>query len=403
MLLLEYMRPKEKIVICIEDNKKEAIRVMQETFADEPDVEVSVLPTLYPQGERKVLVYNITGRIVPEGARLSKVGVVVTNITTITVFARYIENGLPLLYKTVTVDGPSVKNPSNVLAPIGTPIRALFDFCGGFIGDEPKKIIVGGPMMGVAQASLDVPVVKTTNCILAYPESALITPKETACIRCGRCLSVCPMSLMPPNIESAYLLSNLETLKHYKVNMCVECGSCAYVCPAKRQLVQVMQLSKERLWLEKLEQKELEQQREAKAAAKVMSAAEAKAAATEKAAADAERAAAVKALAAKRAAAAAEKAAEEAAVAAEEAKRAAEEAERAALEAKEAEEAEKSTTEKIEAEKAAAKKIVTKKTALEKDVAAEMVAAQKAVAHERALANAVANRTRKNQDKGAKG
>jgi len=252
-LLLEYMKPKRKIIICIEDNKKEAVRVMQETFANEEHVQVSILPTLYPQGERKVLVYNITGRVVPEGARLSDVGVIVTNVTTITVFARYIEYGLPLIYKTVTVDGPSVKTPGSVLAPIGTPIRELFEFCGGFTGSEPKKIIMGGPMMGIALPNADMPVVKTTNCILAFPETLAAVPKETACIKCGRCLSVCPMKLMPPNIESAFLLANLDMLEHYKVNMCVECGSCAYICPAKRQLVQVMQLSKEKLWHRKQE------------------------------------------------------------------------------------------------------------------------------------------------------
>jgi len=252
-LLEEFMRPK-KICICIEDNKVEAIRVMRETFEHDEDVEVCVLPTMYPQGERKVLVHNITGRIVPAGARLADVGVIVTNVTTIAVFARYIRTGLPLIKKVVTVDGPAIKNPSNVLAPIGTPIRELFDFCGGFT-ESPRKIIVGGPMMGFSQPSLDVPVVKTTNCLLAYPESATYHPDATECIKCGRCLSVCPMRLMPPNIEAAYLQCNIEALKHYNAGMCVECGSCAYVCPAKRPLVQTIQLSKERLWLDEKEAK----------------------------------------------------------------------------------------------------------------------------------------------------
>ena len=252
-LLLKYMQPKAKVYICIENNKRPAISVMQETFAGDDRVEIKVLPTLYPQGERKVLVANVTGRVVPEGARLSEVGVIVTNVTTIAVFARYIKTGLPLVYRTLTIDGPAVRNPKNVLAPIGTPLRALFKYC-GLIGGEPKKIITGGPMMGIAQPSMDVPVVKTTNCVLAFPDSADIEPKVTVCIKCGRCLSVCPMSLMPPNIEVSYENGRLDALRHYKVNMCVECGSCAYICPAKRPLVQVMQLSKEKLWLD--EQKE---------------------------------------------------------------------------------------------------------------------------------------------------
>ena len=265
-LLLDYMKPRKGIIICIEDNKPEAIKIMQETFASEEKVEIRTLPALYPQGERKVLVYNVTQRIVPEGARLADVGVIVTNVTTIAVYARYIESGLPLVNKIITVDGPSVKTPKNVLAPIGTPLRELFEFCGGFksgeasaddtsAGGEPKKIIVGGPMMGVAQPSLDVTVVKTTNSVLAFPEKDVITPKETACIKCGRCLGVCPMSLMPPNIETAFRFKQLDKLEHYKVNMCVECGSCAYVCPAKRPLVQTMQLSNEMLWRRKQEQK----------------------------------------------------------------------------------------------------------------------------------------------------
>jgi electron transport complex protein RnfC len=245
-LLLEHMRPKEKIIICIEDNKPEAIEKMNETFTGMDKVKIAVLPTLYPQGERRVLVYNTTGRIVPEGARLADVGVIVSNITTIAVFAKYINYGIPLVNKVITVDGPSVVSPKNVLAPIGTPIRELFDFCGGFKDGQPKKILFGGPMMGVAQPSLDVPVVKATNSVLAFPLSAL--PKETACIKCGRCLNVCPMSLMPPNIEAAFQLKSLEKLKHFKVSMCVECGCCAYVCPAKRPLVQTMMLSKNLLW-----------------------------------------------------------------------------------------------------------------------------------------------------------
>ncbi|MCL2426575.1 MAG: electron transport complex subunit RsxC [Oscillospiraceae bacterium] len=250
-LLLEYMKPRKKIYICIEDNKPEAIRVMEEVFADEEKVEVFVLPTSYPQGERKVLVYNVTGRIVPEGARLADVGVIVTNVTTIAVFARYIATGIPLINKIVTVDGSAVRNPQNLLVPIGTPIRELFDFCGGFPDGEPRRIIVGGPMMGYAQPSLDAPIVKTTNCVLACHETDDAALMLTACIKCGRCLTACPMRLMPPNIESAYSIKNYDALKHFKVNMCVECGSCAYVCPAKRPLVQVMQLSKEALWLQK--------------------------------------------------------------------------------------------------------------------------------------------------------
>lgn len=258
-LLLKYMKPNKKIIICIEDNKPEAIESMRKTFDGNGMVDVLALPTSYPQGERKVLVYNVTGRIVPEGARLADVGCIVNNCTTIAVIGRYVKTGFPLLEKVVTVDGPAVATPKNVRAPIGTPIGDLFTFCGGFTCEHPGKILVGGPMMGIAQPDLDMPVVKTTNSLLAFPPDESSTKgrrglqKTTACIKCGRCLDVCPMSLMPPNIESSFNAGDLDALKHYKVNMCVECGSCAYVCPAKRPLVQAIQLSKTLLWKKKNE------------------------------------------------------------------------------------------------------------------------------------------------------
>ena len=249
-LLLKFMKPKKKVFICIEDNKPAAIESMRNAFNGNDMVDVFVLPTSYPQGERKVMVYNVTGRIVPEGARLADVGCIVNNCTTVAVFDKYIKTGRPLVEKVVTVDGPNVKNPQNVLAPIGTPIRELFEFCGGFNSDLTGKILSGGTMMGVAQPDLDVPVVKTTNSLLALlPETdSRKKIKETACIKCGRCIDVCPMSLMPPNIEEAFTAKRIDKFEHYKINLCVECGSCAYVCPAKRPLVQAIQLSKDMLW-----------------------------------------------------------------------------------------------------------------------------------------------------------
>lgn len=265
-LLKEFLNPK-KIFICIEDNKAEAISKMRETFADVEYVEVKVLPTFYPQGERKVLVYNVTGRLVPEGARLHDVGCMVLNCTTVTVFARYASLGIPLVQKVVTVDGTAVRTPKNVLAPIGTPIKELFEFCGGFLG-MPKKLIAGGPMMGIALPSLDVPVVKTTNAILAFLEEDVRPVHVTACIKCGRCVRRCPMRLMPVNVEAAYLIKKPEQLGALKVGMCVECGSCAYVCPAKRPLVQVMQLSKNMLYAYNAELKALAEKRAVKEAGK---------------------------------------------------------------------------------------------------------------------------------------
>jgi len=244
----EYLKPKN-LIICIEYNKPEPIRIFKELCKNEKSVSVHVLPGLYPQGERKVLVYNVTGRIVPEGGRLPDVGCIVINCSTVAAFAKYIKTGLPLVSKCVTVDGSAVKNPKNVITPIGTPVRELFEFCGG-LKDDVKKVTLGGPMMGTAipNLDLDIPVVKITNAVIAYSEKDAQPPEPSVCIKCGRCIQRCPMKLMPPNIENAFELKRPDLLKKFKVNMCAECACCAFTCPAKRPLVQVMILSKNMLY-----------------------------------------------------------------------------------------------------------------------------------------------------------
>ncbi|MCL2832624.1 MAG: electron transport complex subunit RsxC [Treponema sp.] len=248
-LLQKYLDPKN-VIICIEENKPEPIAIMKKYCAGTPGMEVRKLPSLYPQGERKVLVYNVTGRIVPEGARLPDIGCVVINCSTVAAFAKYIRTGIPLVSRCITVDGPGIVNPKNVIAPIGTPVRSLVEFCGG-LKDGVKMVTLGGPMMGTAIPDLDIPVVKVTSAVLAFTEkskSPFEAPETTACLKCGRCIVKCPMNLMPPYIENAFELKKPELLQKYKVNMCLECGCCAYTCPAKRPLVQVMSLSKDMLW-----------------------------------------------------------------------------------------------------------------------------------------------------------
>jgi len=259
LLMQKYLKPKN-IFICIEDNKPEPIKLMKELCAkssfDGTNVDVKVLPSLYPQGERKVLVYNVTGRIVPEGGRLPDVGCIVVNCTTVAVFAKYIKTGNPLVTKCVTVDGSGVNQHKNVIVPIGTLVRDVLAFCGG-LKDDVGKITLGGPMMGAAIPNIDlpIPVVKITSAILAFTANDAGVLEQTACIKCGRCLYQCPMNLMPPYIEEAYELKNFDKLKKFKVNMCAECACCAYTCPAKRPLVQVMTLAKDILWHYEQEQK----------------------------------------------------------------------------------------------------------------------------------------------------
>ena len=241
-LLKKYLQVK-RVIIGIEDNKPECIGAFRKLCKAGDGVEIKALPAMYPQGGEKVLIYNTIGRVVPEGKLPIDAGAIVINCTTLAAVARYIKTGMPLVEKYVTVDGSAVKNPKNVIAPIGTPMKDVFDFCGGFRA-EPKKVLYGGPMMGLAATNLDAPILKNTNAILAFGDREAVLPKETACIKCGRCVSHCPFNLAPTDIETAFMLKKTEDLEALKVNLCMECGCCAYVCPANRPLVQVNKLAK---------------------------------------------------------------------------------------------------------------------------------------------------------------
>lgn len=232
--------------IGIEDNKPEAIAKLTEMTKNDAGIDVVKLKSKYPQGAEKVLIYETTGRVVGEGKLPADVGVIVANITTAAKIAGYLRDGVPLIEKRVTVDGGAVKEPKNVMVTIGTPIRQVLDFCGGFKA-EPKKILMGGPMMGTAVYDENYPIVKNNNAILAFDQSQVEEYSETDCIRCGRCVRACPFNLMPLRIEDAYNKGDNDALLHYKANLCMECGCCAYACPAKHHLVQVNRLAKARL------------------------------------------------------------------------------------------------------------------------------------------------------------
>jgi electron transport complex protein RnfC len=235
-----------RCIIGVEDNKPEAIKKLEELTANEPKISVKTLKSKYPQGAEKVLIYETTGRVVGEGKLPADVGVVVCNVTTADKIAGYLRDGIPLISKRVTVDGGAVKEPKNVNVLIGTPIIKVLEFCGGFKA-EPKKLIMGGPMMGTAVYDENYPVIKNNNAILAFDEKQVEEYAETDCICCGRCVMACPFNLMPLRIEDAFNKEDNEALEKYKVNLCMECGCCAYACPAKRHLVQVHRLAKARL------------------------------------------------------------------------------------------------------------------------------------------------------------
>lgn len=233
------------VIIGIEDNKPQAIAKLQAAVADIEGASVKALKAQYPQGGEKVLIYECTGKIVPEGKLPSDVGCVVMNVSSIAFVAKYMRTGMPLITKRLTVDGDAITEPKNVEVAIGTSFSDVIDFCGGF-KTEPKKIIMGGPMMGFAVPTINYPVLKNNNAILAFSaaKTAEAEKPETPCIRCARCVNACPFSLMPAAIEKAYKAGNVDALKALKVNLCMECGCCAYVCPAKRNLVSVNRLAK---------------------------------------------------------------------------------------------------------------------------------------------------------------
>lgn len=243
----------KKVIIGVENNKREAISNMKALCDD--TVSVKVLPPIYPQGAEKVLIYNCTGKIVPEGKLPLDVGVVVLNCTTLAFIASYVKTGIPLVSKTVTVDGSAVAEPKNVIVPIGTSVEDVFNFCGGF-KEEPRKVFYGGPMMGITVPDLSAPILKNTNAIIALNEKDAIIPEPTPCIRCGKCIDTCPLKLMPVEFARALNIKDVELLEKRKVNLCMECGCCSYICPAHRPLVENNKLAKAELRKHKAAMKE---------------------------------------------------------------------------------------------------------------------------------------------------
>ena len=233
----------KRFIIGIENNKPKCIKKLREFFSEDSSVEIDALPAIYPQGGEKVLVYNTMKRIIPKGGFPLDVGAVVINVTTLAFIGEYLETGIPLIKKCITVDGSAVKEPKNVIAPIGTPLSHVFECAGGF-KSEVYKVLYGGPMMGIAVPSLELPVLKMTNAVIAMDKKEGAPPVTTQCINCGNCLNHCPLKLDPRAIERAYKQSRGEDLEKLCVDLCMECGCCAYVCPAKRPLVQTNKLAK---------------------------------------------------------------------------------------------------------------------------------------------------------------
>lgn len=223
--------------IGIEDNKPDAIENMKKIFENNGYTDMSVfpLPSSYPKGAERVLLYEITGKTMDAGVLPADLGVILDNVTTVAAIAEYFNTGMPLVRRRVTVDGNAVKEPKNVFVPVGTQVADVAEFCGGY-KREPKKIILGGPMMGRAINSDSVPTMKNTGSILLFGNEAAQVKEETACINCGRCHTACPFGLMPMIFAEAYERKDADRLNDFRIMQCMSCGSCSYVCPARRPL-----------------------------------------------------------------------------------------------------------------------------------------------------------------------
>lgn len=240
--------------ICIEKNKPDAIEVLKKKFADKPYVVIHELNAIYPQGAKQVMLYNATGRVAIAGKRFPSFGALIINVSTLSKMAEYLNTGMPLVERIVTVDGPAVKKPGNFIAPIGTSIRTLLELTETNL-EAVGKVVIGGPMNGNATVSVDSPIVKVSNCILAFDEKTATLPEPSACIRCGRCMEKCPVDIHVAGVEAAASIKDEEkraaALIETGVRQCVDCGCCSYVCPAHRPLLAMNQDAK--WWLKQYE------------------------------------------------------------------------------------------------------------------------------------------------------
>ncbi|MEG1501041.1 MAG: electron transport complex subunit RsxC [Clostridiales bacterium] len=240
----------KNIIIAIKDDKKEAIGSLQKSLEKVAEnvrstTLIRPLKSVYPLGAEKVLIKILTGKEMMLNKIPADVGCLVMNITTVSFISQYLKTGIPLTHKRITLDGSAILNPQNVMVPIGTSIKDLINFTGGY-KTPAGKIIAGGPMTGIAIDSQHVPLMKPDNAVIAMSIKDAGHEEFTNCIRCGRCNDACPMNLMPSSLEDKLKANDSEGLKKHGALVCMECGCCAYVCPARRPLLQTMKLAKER-------------------------------------------------------------------------------------------------------------------------------------------------------------
>ncbi|MBR2916280.1 MAG: electron transport complex subunit RsxC [Clostridia bacterium] len=238
----------KKGYIGIENNKADAIELLTNYAKLEKDYEIEIVPlkVKYPQGSEKHLINAITGRTVPVGKLPLDVGCVVNNIDTCAAIARAVVYGMPLISRIVTVTGDCIKNPTNARVRIGTPMADVIEFLGG-LKAHPKKVIMGGPMMGIAVPNLDVPVVKGSSGIVALSKRSALLRHEGVCVRCGKCVAACPMGLSPLFLKEAIVKGDFDKMKELDITSCIECGSCSFVCPGANNPSQSIKAARLRL------------------------------------------------------------------------------------------------------------------------------------------------------------
>ena len=246
MMILQGLLHPKQLVLAVEDNKAQAIEKLQKLLPGYPEITLKVLPTRYPQGAEKQLIQSVTGRQVLPGKLPVSVGCAVFNVSTFAAIYRAVRLGMPLTRRIVTVSGEAIEKPQNFIVPIGTSFHDLLEAAGG-LNEKTERVISGGPMMGVAQSDLSVPVIKATNSVLCLLKDKNGAAENPVCLRCGKCVAVCPMLLQPLYLYRFTNAQQLSELNRLNLMDCMECGSCAFTCPGKLPLVETFRKGKKLL------------------------------------------------------------------------------------------------------------------------------------------------------------
>ena len=231
-----------KCIIGIENNKPECIDLLCKKTKDDSAIEVKPLPSVYGTGAELILIEKCLGREVPHGGLPADAGAIVMNVTSVSTLGKYLATGMPVVQRTITVDGDACAKPQNVVVPVGTAYQDILDYVG--VKGELGKVVAGGAMMGPAVENLSYPTTKTTSGLILLSKAAAQPAQVNPCIRCGRCVEYCPMGLEPVEVNQAYAARDVQELGKLHVDYCFNCGSCSFVCPAKRPVTQMMSLAK---------------------------------------------------------------------------------------------------------------------------------------------------------------